>query len=965
MTTTVEYPQYVNTREKLDKFYNAFINTDNKKSQKYIPFLEKSFKHYIHNRNNDKSIVDESNLITLLSVNNFAELQSQALRGNMRHSELSISNNSSQSNSNSSSTGFLNFTRRDNDRGYTKPNSTADKYIIVLSEKRKNLIYTSIEIIEIFISILEAYKNFITESQVKNISINNITDIFIVSQNVKKLQDRTQDNMSVYVEKSIGSGDPGHIFPLENTLFLIIKSFDNDIMRDDDTTTDHDKYNNFYKKYFRFDDSRKAVVVQSTVSNEDILFSQDETTLNKNTVFSGIKVSKSEDGHSILYNNELNDITDNSNLETVTNNNIPHNTNKQLCSVVLKNFLYYLHEIEAVNLNFQVNALLYYYKIMKCYLLNSVYAGNYLFNTKFINGKTDTQTELSSVIAIDPIISNTTTITDTFLNTAGATQTEWDNLIRKNSIINNTLDKLTKEIDDNIQGNNVSNNSIIHPIIYQGFYVKKISDTVIELSPIISPIISPIADGDPSLRSFPNYLQQYDSSKSNYLQLFNSSGKKDTGLSIAEDHLANIIGQDSDHNINKDIIKEYQIEINNNLYTIDKIFTDTSLNGIKNIVRIHILAKFEYTNVNDSTNTSKIFKFERNTYDVFNDIDDISQENIVVKKLDTRAIFNLDGKVKNTNVIDDKYILLYNYKGTHPNANNHVIFNKNVNLKKTYNEDMDKIKKINKKIIYNETKINNSGRLYDIQDNEYSILYNQLMIYYVVIAVLCCIVIIVNYANIGSDLIINATTGCFITIIMLIISFYLVDIAYIEKYVNVENFNIEHFNTTAPFQSTSGLNETENINIKVSNIQAIMNSYESKISRIIDILMVSIPQVEFLETNKILNKIVENEKNDKMYVNKGLDHKRINSYNFIDVKKYDIVALKTLTKTVLAVAFVIFGFYTLHFYVSNRLNDTLIFICAIFLIIIFAYYIIYANRVVRTVSTNVYWGKEFEENYDK
>jgi hypothetical protein len=959
MTTTVEYPQYVNTREKLDKFYNAFINTDNKKSQKYIPFLEKSFKHYIHNRNNDNSIVDESNLITLLSVNNFAELQSQALRGNMRHSQLSISNNSSQSNSNSSSTGFLNFTKRDNDRGYTKPNSTADKYIIFLSEKRKNLIYTSIEIIEIFISILEAYKNFITESQVKNISINNITDIFIVSQNVKKLQDRTQDNMSVYVKKSIGSGDPGHIFPLENTLFLIIKSFNNDIMQDDDTTTDDDKYNNFYKKSFSFNDSRKAEVVQSTVSNEDRLFSPDETILNKNTVFSGIKISKSEDGHSILYNNETNNINDYSNLSTITNSDIKHSTNKQLCSVVLKNFLYYLHEIEAVNLNFQVNALLYYYKIMKCYLLNSVYAGNYLFNTKFINGKTDTPTELSSVIAIYPIINNTTKITDTFLNTVD-TQNDWDNLIQKNNIINNTLDKLTKEIDDNIQGNNVSNNSIIHPIIYQGFYVKKISDTVIELSPIISPIV----DGEPSVRSFPNYLQQFNSSVSNHLQLFNSSGKKNPGLSIEEDHLANIIGQDSEHNINKDIIKEYQIEINNNLYTIEQIFTGTS-NGIKSISRIHILAKFEYTNVNDSTNTSKIFKFERNTYDVFNGNDNILQENIVNRKQDTRATFNLDGKVKNTNVIDDKYILLYNYKGAHPNVNNNVIFNKNVNLKKTYNEDMDKIKKINKKIIYNETKINNSGRLYDIQDNEYSILYNQLMIYYVVIAVLCCIVIIVNYANIGSDLIINATTGCFITIIMLIISFYLVDIAYIEKYVNVENFNIEHFNTTASFQSTSGLNETENINIKVSNIQAIMNSYESKISRIIDILMVSIPQVEFLETNKILNKIVENEKNDKMYVNKGLDHKRINSYNFIDVKKYDIVALKTLTKTVLAVAFVIFGFYTLHFYVSNRLNDTLIFICAIFLIIIFAYYIIYANRVVRTVSTNVYWGKEFEENYDK
>jgi len=959
MTTTVQYPQYENTREKLDKFYNAFINTDNKKSQKYIPFLEKSFANYIYNSSRDNSIASLADTTTLLSVNNFAELQSQALRGNMRHAQLAISNNASLSHSNSASTGFLNFTTRDSDRGGTRPQSVADFYIVSQSAKRTHLIYASIEIIDIFINILEAYLNFIIESEQKNISISNITDIFIVGRNVKKQENRTHDNMAVYIATSIGvAPEENNIYPLKHTLFLILKSFDNDIMQNDDTTTTNEKYHKFYKKFYSFSDNGIAEVVQSSVSNEDNLFSSDETSLNKNSVFNGIKLSKSEDGNSILYNNESNDTTDNSNLSITTNNDIKHFTNKQLCSVVLKNFLYYLHEIDAVNLNFQVNALLYYYKIMKCYLLNSVFAGNYLFNTKFKNGKTIVSTPLSTVIAIDPIITNFTKITDTFLK-SGSSTSEWENLIDKNNIINNTLDKLTKDIDDNIQGNNVSNSSIIHPVIYRGFYAKRITDRIIELSPIISPLVN----DTPGERPFPNYLQVFRSTVSINKPLFENSGKKANGLTKEEEHLADIIGLDSPHNINKGIKNEYQIEINNNLYTIDEIFTK-ELNGVKTIIRINILAKFEYANMSDNTNTSKLFKLERNTYDIFDDTDSITQSNIQDIKQPVLNFFNLDGKIKNSSVIDQKYILLYNYS-EHPTINNHVKFNKNVNLKKTYNEDMEKIKNINKKIIYNESKINNSGRLYDIQDNEYNILYNQLMIYYVVIAVLFCIIIIVNYANTGSDLIIKVTTGCFITIIMLIISFNLVDIAYIEKYANVENFNIEHFNTVPSFQSISGLDETEKIQIKVSNIQSIMNAYETKISRIIDILMVSIPQVEFIETNKILNKIVENEKNDKIYVNKNLDHKRVNSYNFIDVKKYDIVALRTLTITVLAVAFVIFGFYTLHFYVSNSFNDTLIFMCSILLIIIFAYYIIYANRVVRTESKNVYWGKQYEKTYEK
>jgi len=962
MTTTVEYTQYVDTREKIEKFYNAFINTDSKKSKKYIPFLEKSFASYTYNRLSDPSRVDVANSTTLLSVNNFAALQSQALRGNMNHSVIAVISNATQKNSNTNSTGFLNFTRSDTDTGFTPVPSVADKYQVLISIKRANLIYASIEIIEIFISILEAYKKVISNNQEKNIPMTNIQNIFILGTDVKKSANRHQeDNTGVYLTHSLSVPETGFIHPNVNSLFLIIKSFKNDIMNDTDTTATNTKYLTFYKRFFKFDNaSRSADSVLSPAVQQDGLFSDLQTGLSPNSTFLGIKISKNDADQTIMYNNEPFNITDESDLGKPTNNDIKHGTNKQLCSIILKNFLYYLFEIDALNINFQINSLLYYYKIMKCYLLNSVFAGNYLFNTRFQNGKTLTNTPLSSLVAINPMITNNTKITDPFINTV-STSTHWEYLIATNSIINNTVNRLTKDIDDNIQGNNISNNSIKHPVLYKGFYVKKISDTIIELSPITNSLTNDIAN-----RPFPNHLQQYTSVASINKPLLTSFNSVDSNLSKEETHLANIIKSDSLNNINKHIISEYQIEINNNLYTIDKIFTEkpSGTNTIKGISKIHILAKFEYSNSNDITNTSKIFKFERNTYDVFNDNTNITPQNIVDARnlVKVGTVFSDDGKVKNSNVIDGRYVLLYNYS-EHPVVNNHVIFHKNVNLKKTYNEDIDKIKDINKKIIYNETKINNSGRLYDIQDTEYSILYNQLMIYYVVIAVLCCIIIIINYADIGADFITHVTSGCFITIIMLIISYYIVDIAYIEKYANVENFMIEHFNTMESFRSNSGFDELSKINAKVSNIQAIMNATESKISGIIDILMVSIPQVEFTATNKILNKIVENEKNEKIFVNKNLDHKRINAYNFIDVKKYDIIALNTLIKTVLAIALVIFGFYTLHFYVNKKYHDILIFLCAIVLITIFAYYIIHSNRIVRTVSTNQYWGKEFESSY--
>jgi len=269
------------------------------------------------------------------------------------------------------------------------------------------------------------------------------------------------------------------------------------------------------------------------------------------------------------------------------------------------------------------------------------------------------------------------------------------------------------------------------------------------------------------------------------------------------------------------------------------------------------------------------------------------------------------------------------------------------------------LREVNKKILLNEMKINNSGRLYEIQDNKYNVLNNQLIVYYVIVAIIIAIIVIINVSNMEKSLIKTVTTGCFSVIVFLFISYYMVNILYVEGFSNIENFN----SAVQPFTYSSGADEFAKVSDKVRVVQATMTSLEFDISRLFDVLTVSIPQTTFADTNNTLNNILESEKNDKIYVNDNLKHSRANAYNHIDIKKYEIMNIQVLIKAFLYTSFVIFGLYTLQLYIDTKYLDILIFISAILLIIIFTYYIVYSNVIVRTISRNKYWGKEYEDSY--
>jgi hypothetical protein len=952
MTDFVEYNDYANIRNKFSRFYETFIDKS-QNANAIIPFLKNSFEHV------DPSDKRNSNDYNLLTINNFSRLQAEALRCKIYNTEVLKSNYATNQkdnqktgpiNSNSRTIGLINFTMGNDEivggtpkSQFTNADTYANNYVIRKSDSKISLLFSTLVIIEIFIDILEAYKSFIDLDT--NNNKNNIEHILIVGKNSRP-EPYNNKNHGFYLKKKTGQASmQNYEYPNKSSLFLSIKSFDH--IEDDN------------KKIFNKD--IVLAIPQSLTADTASIFNADKETILKNFSINAVEIKVENGGADTHYNGVLLS----ANL-TPTNLDNKYDTHNKLLGEILKHFLNYIYKIKNNDRNIQINALLNYYKIMKCYLLKSVTVGNLLFNTLYNNSQ-GTTTEDTSImmsetiasqngsVAIDPIIIENSSITSIIIQNTTTSPTKdnnyWTSITDKNKTINDKIEKLIAEINLSITNNDVPKISEQKPILFRGFLAKKETEDTIRIS-FIDTTTGPgstllDAFNLKSSHDFPDYINRYKPSNS-----FETIYYDNSNLSNEEKYLDKIL-QKSSERMKSDIMNQYQLEINRRLYKIVNVTTEaTTSNGksYNKIQSIDIKARFD--TVTNVENDIDFFKLERNTYQILN-ADNTAITNIL-------SIVNTEGKILLDSSLDDgKSIILYNFTNIHPNAENNVIMNKRVDHTDKKANNIRDLREVNNKIILNEMKINNSGRLYEIQDNKYNILNNQLIVYYVIVAIIIAIIVIINISNMEKSLIKTVTTGCFSVIVFLFISYYMVNILYVEGFSNVEHFNI----TAQAFTYLNGKNEFESVSKKVREIQSTMTSLEFDISRLFDVLTVSIPQTNFTNTNNMLNNILEGEKNDKIFVNDNLKHSRVNAYNHIDIKKYEIMNIQVLIKAFLYTSFVIFGLYTLQLYIDIKYLDILIFISAILLIIIFTYYIVYSNVIVRTISRNKYWGKEYEGSY--
>jgi hypothetical protein len=115
--------------------------------------------------------------------------------------------------------------------------------------------------------------------------------------------------------------------------------------------------------------------------------------------------------------------------------------------------------------------------------------------------------------------------------------------------------------------------------------------------------------------------------------------------------------------------------------------------------------------------------------------------------------------------------------------------------------------------------------------------------------------------------------------------------------------------------------------------------------------------------NEKLVTISKNIYNEKLYLNDVLYSKKSDSEMNVDVLKYENKNYDVYIVCVLFLALIMVGSYTVNIYTDNKYMDLLILIMVILFVCLFTYFVLYTNRIVRTVSTNYYWGNQYENEY--
>jgi hypothetical protein len=151
--------------------------------------------------------------------------------------------------------------------------------------------------------------------------------------------------------------------------------------------------------------------------------------------------------------------------------------------------------------------------------------------------------------------------------------------------------------------------------------------------------------------------------------------------------------------------------------------------------------------------------------------------------------------------------------------------------------------------------------------------------------------------------------------------------------------------------------------IKKDNVKIFLEENAKNLTLMIILEGPKITNDSLKGNNEKLVAISKNIYNDKLYLKDVLYSKKSDSEMNVDVLKYENKNYDIYIVCVLFLALIMVGSYTINIYTDNKYLDLLILIMVILFVCLFTYFVLYTNRVVRTVSTNYYWGNEYENQY--
>ena len=363
----------------------------------------------------------------------------------------------------------------------------------------------------------------------------------------------------------------------------------------------------------------------------------------------------------------------------------------------------------------------------------------------------------------------------------------------------------------------------------------------------------------------------------------------------------------------EDIPNNYMLydKINKYTYSILKIMEE----GI--FIKIKVNAVFiedDFPKVNIDT---KIFRDSSN-----NDIN---------KPANTTSVIDISSRT--TDFLEIKKKDLNTYK-------NEYIFNR------------DDIAKLDENIRVNRNKVEYQKNLYDTQYNKNVFLTRQIISYNTIIAAIILILIVINMLNVDTLFIKTVSLVCLGVVILLFAVYFISNITYIETFTSSEDLSVLKSLSTLS-DSEYNIKKLDILNNKISALNKTFISFFEKI-------IITLPIRDNIDFYKEVKGIITNDKNVKLYTNNILLLNKDDSHNNMDTLKYEMENNKLYIVSLLIATIVFLSIYNMYInYVSNdRFLSLTVFICVIILVVISSYYVIRSNRRVRTFYKNIYWGPE-------
>jgi len=267
-------------------------------------------------------------------------------------------------------------------------------------------------------------------------------------------------------------------------------------------------------------------------------------------------------------------------------------------------------------------------------------------------------------------------------------------------------------------------------------------------------------------------------------------------------------------------------------------------------------------------------------------------------------------------------------------------------------------------INFKSSKVTHQTNLYQSQNNKKIFLERQVLAYNIILAIIVIILVAINVVKVDKEVVKTVSLSCFGAIILLFVIYFISNLTYIETFASASGDLL--YDLSFPSFSTVDSSITNTYTTKkITKLKEVITDLNTRFIGYFEKLIITLPASENYDFYKEISEIIDNDRDNKLFIKDNLDYSKNQNDNNINSIKYELENNKLYINTLLISSVIFIGLYNLyiHYITDDKYLSLLIFVCVIIFVIIVSYYYITANRRVKTVFKNIYWGPEFSKRF--